>query len=89
MAQEKSWSETFQDVVGGLVGAYGQVETVKAQAALEKAKASWAAYGLPYAYMNPQASAGAPYLPAYQQPQIAPLLVIGAVVLGVVLLARS
>lgn len=85
---EKSWSESFQDILGGLVTAYGTVETVKAQTALEKAKASWAAFGLPNQYMNPQAlGAGYVAMPGDGSVNnLMPVLLVGGVLVVAVLL---
>lgn len=58
MANETTWSQDLGNVLGGLAGAWAQVETAKGQTALAKAQASWAAMGLPNAHMNPQALAG-------------------------------
>jgi len=55
MAVEKSWSETFQDILGGLATTYGVIEVTKANTALAKAQTSWQSMGLPYYYNNPNA----------------------------------
>lgn len=55
MANETSWSETFQDILGGLATTYGVIEVAKANSALAKAQTSWQSMGLPYYANNPNA----------------------------------
>jgi len=89
---DKSWSDSLTDILGGLVTGYATVETAKAQAAVEKAKASYAAMGLPYGYTNP----GVLGLGYTQQltgqsaiSNMMPILLIAGVVVAVVLVVKS
>ena len=85
---EKSWSETLQDILGGLATTYGTIETIKANSDLQKAKNSWQSLGLPYYPYNTNAAAAA----SYAGNSSSNMMLIGGLaiaIIGVVLLIKD
>lgn len=82
MATEGSWiPDGLKATLDDLVGAYGQIQSIKLQNQLAQAQASAAALGLPNATSNPQAQA----MPTDDN-RVNPLFIGGAILVGVVLL---